>query len=108
MIRPSTSPDACETCSSRRAYLDVVIDAQTDTEIGTTGKFFRFLRVLPSCLVTGSMFQVDAGGVNQDESPALIARVPESAYPYDGHNFTAHDTVLLQNSVADVAALVAS
>jgi hypothetical protein len=86
----------------------VVIDAQTDTEIGATGKFYRFLRVLPRCRVTGSMFRVDAGAANRNESPALVALDPTATYTYDGHNFDAHDTVLLQNTVADVTALVAS
>lgn len=84
-----------------------VLDAQSDTQIGSTGKYFRFLDIRPRCNVSGSTFQTPAGGGGaRDESPVLMAKEPPSAYTYDGETYAKHISILLQNSVADISSLV--
>jgi hypothetical protein len=83
-------------------FVSVVIDAVSSTLIGNTLRNFRVLIAYPRCLVTGALFATDPGGVNKNESPALIAKAGGNL-SYDGYTFTDPCTVLVETDVASTA-----
>lgn len=82
------------------SQISCVIEAETDVEIGATGKPFRFLQVYPQCRVFGSTFGVEPGGQNRDESARLVPEEPDSTFNYDGMTFDAHAHIVIDNDIA--------
>lgn len=81
------------------SVLSAVLDARTDVEIGSTGRAYRAVWMLPSCKAFGPMFGTAAGGTNRTEAPRLVAGVPDSPFTYDGITTSAHAAVVIENDV---------
>lgn len=90
------------------AYVSVVADAICDAYIGSTLRRFRFLRVYPRCLVTGTMFVTAPGGGEKQEVPVLVAKRPTTTFYYDGYPFTDHCTFLWETDLANLTGLAVS
>lgn len=84
----------------QQSTLPVVIDAETDVQIGATGSPYRVLVVLPACRPQGDLFSVESGADNREESFELVAGVPDAALSYDGLSFGSHLEVVVYNDIA--------
>ena len=82
--------------------LAIVIDGVSDDQIGASGMEYMMRAVFPAVRPTGTMFGVEAGGENTEETITLMAGVPDSTFNYDGEAYDSHFTLLLQNDVASL------
>ncbi len=80
--------------------VSIVIEAETDVEIGASGRPYRQLLICPRLTASGATYGAEAGGQNRDESLTLTAAVPESTFAYGGFNVDSHCAVILENDVA--------
>jgi hypothetical protein len=86
-----------------RAEIPVVIECCSDDIIdpGSTDTPFRVLFVFPSCRLSGEMFGVTPGGEDTEESPTLVAGVPDVSYVFDGITFDSHCHVVVDTGISD-------
>lgn len=92
-----------------RTPMVVVVESKSDVFIGSTGRPYRVLWIFPSCIATGEMVDVPAGGGNTyTEAPVLRASVPDSTYTFaddfadiavDSHFAVVVETDILESDV---------
>ena len=81
--------------------VSVVFDSKSDVEIGSSGRPYRSLAILPALKAFGDMYDVEPGGTNKDEAPAFRAGAPDSAFTYDGITTSGAFLYVLENDIAD-------
>lgn len=92
-----------------RTPMTVVVESKSDVFMGATGRPYRVLWIFPSCIATGEMVDVPAGGGNTyEEAPVLRASVPDTTYTFaddagdilvDSHFAVAVETDILEADV---------
>ncbi len=78
-----------------------VVDTKTSVNIGSTGRPYRDLRVMPACQVWGPSYGVAAGGANKDEAPTLRTSRPTTSFTYDSMTFDAPYTHVMENDLPE-------
>jgi hypothetical protein len=80
----------------KASTVSLVIDAESEAEIGASGRPYRNIIICPECRVSGESFGTEPGGENKDESITLRPGRPSStpfvydagggvSYSVDGH-----------------------
>ena len=87
--------------------MTIVADCVSNTEIGTTGKFYRALMIATAAKPYGKMFAADPGGRNREEVPVFKCGAPAAPFTYtdgQGNAFVcdSHFHFILQNASATI------
>ncbi len=85
----------------KASTISLVIDAESDADIGASGRKYRYLLIMPECRVIGTSYGVEAGGENREESITLRPRAPVTTpFIYDGNSVDGHFNIIIENDIA--------